>query len=87
MVEVEGQAVCWLDLSVDTQRSVFGPLGKTVVEVSKGRVRVTESPCPHRICVRTGWADQAGEMIVCVPNRIVVSVVGEEEGEVDAVSW
>jgi hypothetical protein len=85
IVEVDGDISCRLDLSVDTQRTVHGPLGETTIQVRRGQVRVTDSPCPHKICVRTGWIDRAGRMIVCVPNRVVVRIEGE--GEVDAVSW
>jgi hypothetical protein len=88
VVEVDGVATCRLDLSIDAQRAVVGPLGETVVEVRDGRIRVAESPCPHGICVRTGWTARAGDVIVCVPNRVVVRVEGlEEEGEVDARTW
>jgi len=84
-IEVDGRPICRLDLSVDTRRTVQGPLGETVIEVRGGRIRIAESPCPHQICVRTGWIDRAGCMIVCLPNRVVVRVEGE--AGVDAVSW
>jgi hypothetical protein len=85
VVEVDGHPVCRLDLSVDTRRTVQGPLGETVIQVRGGRVRVADSSCPYRICVRTGWIGQAGGMIVCLPNRVVVRVTGETG--MDAVSW
>jgi len=85
VVEVDGRLCCRLDLSVDAQRAVRGPLGETVVEVRGGRIRIAESPCPHKICVRTGWIGRSGRMIVCLPNRVVVRVEGE--AGVDAVSW
>jgi len=85
VVEADGRHCCRLDLSVDTQREVRGPLGETVIQVRDGRIRIADSPCPHKICVRTGWIDRAGCMIVCLPNRVVVRVEGD--AGVDAVSW
>jgi hypothetical protein len=35
--------------------------------------------------VRSGWIGQAGQMIVCVPNGVLVRVEGK--GEVDGVTW
>jgi hypothetical protein len=84
VVEVDGQVVHRLDLSVDDQRIVTGSLGETVVQVRDGRIRVADSVCPHNICVRSGWTNRAGDLIVCVPNRVVVRVEGD--GEVDAVT-
>jgi hypothetical protein len=85
VVEVDGRPFCRLDLSVDGRRQVPGPLGETVVEVRGGRIRIAQSPCPHQICVRSGWIGQAGQMIVCVPNGVLVRVEGK--GEVDGVTW
>jgi hypothetical protein len=87
VVAVDGQERLRLTLSQDGRREVAGPLGETIVEVRDGRARVVESPCPHRICVRTGWAARSGDMIVCVPNRVVVRVEGAREGDVDATTW
>jgi len=85
MVETDGRTFCRLDLSVDARRTVPGPLGQTVIEVRDGRIRIADSPCPHKICVRTGWIGRSGRMIVCLPNRVVVRIEGD--AGVDAVSW
>jgi len=85
VVEVDGQQVYRLDLSVDGQKAVNGPLGDATIEVRDSRIRVVSSPCPYKLCVRMGWARTAGDVIVCVPNRVVIRVEGE--GDVDAVTW
>lgn len=88
VVEVDGHEVHRLDLSVDCRRAVAGPLGETVIQVNAGEVRVENSPCPHKLCVRMGWVRRAGSLIVCVPNRVLVRVEGEKkEGEPDVVTW
>ena len=87
VVEVDGRSVCRLDLSVDTHRTIRGPLGETIIQIRAGRIRIADSCCPHRICVRTGWVEQAGRMIVCVPNRVMVRIEGQGDVDADAVSW
>ena len=39
-------------------------------------VTVASSDCPTRDCVRTGTISKAGQAIVCLPGRIVVTVEG-----------
>ena len=78
VVEVNNQEISRLDLFQDGQRTVTGPLGDMVIQVRGGQVRVVSSPCPHKLCVRMGWANRAGDLIVCVPNRVVVRVEGGE---------
>jgi len=69
---------------------VEGPLGATVVEITPGSVRVVDSPCPEKICVKTGSISRPGETIACLPNRVFVVIRGasreEGAGDVDAFS-
>lgn len=39
-------------------------------------VRVTQSNCPTQDCVHTGQISRAGQSIVCLPARIVITLVG-----------
>lgn len=87
VVESADGSIRRLDLSTDQKVPVPGPLGETVVEVRDGRIRVRSSPCPHKICVQMGFRDRDGDVIACVPNRVVVHVVGMERGDrVDGVT-
>ncbi len=54
------------------------------VEVKAGRVRVAESDCPHQLCVRRGWISRAGQVVVCVPNRVLIEIRGTDAGGIDA---
>lgn len=78
VVWLDGEAIHHLDLSRDTRLSVQGPIGTTAVQVHAGRIRVTESPGPRQICVRAGWLQSPGDTAVCLPNRVIVEVTGED---------
>ena len=43
--------------------------------IKDGKADVTEADCPDQICVHTGWIDQEHDMIVCMPNKVVVQIV------------
>ena len=51
-----------------------------VIVVENGRVCVKEANCPDKICVRTGWIQYDGQMIVCLPHKLIVTVVGGADG-------
>ena len=61
--------------------------GHLTVRVENGSVRITDADCPDRYCVRMGSIDSPGQMLVCLPNQIVVRIVGTGETEVDAVVY
>jgi len=87
VIESENRLLQKVDLSQDRDLSVSGPLGETLVEIRSGRIRVSQSPCPHQICVKTGFRDKSGEVIACIPNRVVITIV--ESGvndDIDAVT-
>ena len=73
------------DLGTDRTVLAEGPLGQTKIVITGGRVWVEDSPCRDRVCVQMGKKKRAGEQIICLPNRVVVEVVGDEF-QFDAVS-
>lgn len=85
-VQVGDEVVHVLPLEEEARVEVAGPVGVSRVAVAAGRVRVLDSPCVQRICVRRGWLGEVGEVAVCVPNRLVVRVEGEGRRSFDGVS-
>jgi hypothetical protein len=82
LIEVDNRPVYVLPVDKDRTVSVEGPLGKTVVEIRNHRVRVTESPCHNKLCIKQGWIESGA--IICLPNRVVVTI-GNHEDESDKI--
>lgn len=53
--------------------------------IEDGAASVTEASCPDKLCVRQGKAAFDGQSIICLPNKVVVEVLGGEQGESDVV--
>ncbi len=73
-------------LRLDQDRVVEVPGLNVVVEVQANRVRISESDCPKRICVQTGWVSRPGRSIVCVPKKLLIQVKGGR-AELDAETF
>jgi hypothetical protein len=58
--------------------------GDVKIVAKNGEIRFLESDCPHQICVHTGWISRTNQIAACIPNRILVKIVGDDS-EVDAV--
>lgn len=56
-----------------------------VLVIAGGRADMTEADCPDRLCVRQRAIHRAGESLVCLPNRVVVTVEGGKE-ELDGIA-
>lgn len=72
---------------MDKMINVEGEKGRVVIEVKDGGVRVVESSCLQKICVNTGRINRPGQNIICLPNKVLVTIEGKESSKVDAVSY
>lgn len=52
--------------------------GNIVIEIKSNRVRVKKSDCPEKICVLTGWISKPNQIIVCIPNKLIVKIIGRK---------
>ncbi len=58
------------------------------ITIKDGVVSMTYSTCKNQVCVNTGAISQTRDAIVCLPNKIVVEIVGGsgKGGEADVIS-
>lgn len=66
-----------IDLSFDKTYQVEGDLGNIDIEVKNHQIRVVEENSPYHLCSKQGYISSSSETIVCMPNRIVIEIVGE----------
>ncbi len=71
-------------LANNKQVKIIGPLGESIVEIKDNGVRVKDSPCPLKVCMHQGRINKPGQTIVCVPNRMMIRIMGEKK--VDAIT-
>lgn len=91
VIEVNGQPYQKISLGQDGpefQVKVPGILGESIVEIDKDKVRMLYSPCPDKDCERQGWVSRSGQMIVCLPNRVVIKIESDRtKNDLDGVSF
>ena len=85
VVTVNEKETIRLSLNVDQTTHVKGPLGLTEVEIKKGQARIVRSPCKNKVCIKSGYIRYADRLTACIPNRVVVRIVGKSHRGVDAV--
>ena len=77
VVSVDGERVAKYSLSEDGEYSLNG--GANILVIEKGTAFVREASCPDGLCVRQGKISRTGERIVCLPNRVMIEIVGAGE--------
>ncbi|MCR5207098.1 MAG: NusG domain II-containing protein [Eubacterium sp.] len=84
-VEVNKTAVEVLPLKEDTEYLIETENGSNTLIIKEGYAYISEADCPDKICVRHRKISKNGESIICLPHRVVITVVDENaDNEIDA---
>ncbi|MGB4660498.1 MAG: NusG domain II-containing protein [Mobilitalea sp.] len=86
IVTVDGAVVKSFPLNEDTLYTVDTEDGYNTFEIKDGYVKMIEANCPDKICVNHNKIHYDNETIVCLPNKVVLEIVGGEEDEVDIIA-
>lgn len=87
-IEIDGAVVETLPLDTDTvyEISTNGG-GENTLVIEEGFARVTEANCPDGICKDHSKIRRNCETIICLPHKVVITVVNEaDDNGVDAVA-
>lgn len=78
-VTVDGVEVVSLPLDRDQSFVWEGEAGKNTLVVKNGAARMEFADCPDGLCILQGEIRHTGEIIVCLPHRLVAAVTGSAE--------
>ena len=85
VVEIDGTTVATYPLDENAEYSLNG--GSNVLVIKDGVAYMNYSNCPDHTCEKTGKIRYVGQTIICLPNKIAVTIKGDNaEGGVDFVS-
>ena len=57
-----------------------------VLTIRDGKADMTEADCPDKLCVHQKAISKNHEMIVCLPNKVVVEVTVSEDNGFDSIA-
>jgi len=80
-IEVDGKLIYILPINKDKKILVKGALGLTEIEIKNKMVRIVDSPCKNKNCVKQGWINKG--TIICLPNRVIVRVGNDNKHKID----
>ncbi|SCX11335.1 hypothetical protein SAMN02910339_01621 [Lachnospiraceae bacterium YSD2013] len=91
LVELDGDEYATLSLDTDTTLTVTTDQGTNTIVVHNHEVSVESANCPDLICVNHAPISLTGEVIVCLPHKLVITIKSdnpakESEGSIDAIA-
>ena len=79
-IEIDGVITETLPLDTDTVFEIITEDGGVnLLVIENGNAKVTEANCPDGICKNHAQIHRNGESIICLPHRVVITVVNEAD--------
>ena len=85
-ISVGGTTYGTYDLNKDAIIDVTVNGHHNVVEIKDGAVFITDADCPDQLCIRQGAISNTSQSIVCLPNKVVIELIGPDRGGPDSYS-
>lgn len=86
-VTINNQFYASWPLSAELTTPLPGPCGTNQLHITNGTAFVSHADCPDQICVRHKPITKTGERIVCLPNKVVITILGPENAApIDGIS-
>lgn len=61
--------------------------GFNTLHVEDGQIWIHDASCPDKICIHQGKISRDGEIIVCLPNRMLIKIVdNSSDDEIDFIA-
>ncbi|MFI3313207.1 MAG: NusG domain II-containing protein [Eubacteriales bacterium] len=81
VVTQAGHVVATVDATMDQTVEVGG----NTIQIQDGTATMVSADCPNQVCVHQGTITQGGQVIVCAPNQITVTI--ETADSLDSVAY
>ena len=74
-VSIDGQIVETFSIDEDIE-SMLSTGNKLIIK--DGKAYIYEANCPDKLCIKQGSIDKVNESIICLPNKLVVRIIQNE---------
>ena len=87
-VYYDGKIIDTVNLSEKEEKKICTGENSSVVIVSRdGKIYFESSPCPDKVCVKSGELEKNGDFASCLPEKVVIKVSGAKTSEIDAIVY
>ncbi len=87
IIEQNSKQVAVLDLNKDQEYNLYNgdKICNTVI-IKNGEAYMIYADCKDKICVNHNKISKNNESIICLPNKVIVTVTNSNNNEVDGVA-
>ncbi|MBQ7097246.1 MAG: NusG domain II-containing protein [Clostridia bacterium] len=75
------------DITEDKILRIETEQGFNILKITEKGALMTNASCPDKIDVKSGEISKSGQMIICIPNKVLVRITGKNKLNVDKVTY
>lgn len=88
VVTIDGELYKKYSLKRDLQEKILLPNGSyNDLVIKEGKADITDASCADKICVDHRPVNKVNQSIVCLPNRVMVTIENGEESDIDSQTY
>ncbi len=87
-IEINGEVSEVIPLDSTVTREIKTENGTNTLVIENGCAVMVQADCPDGICTNHKSINKTGESIICLPHKVVVSIINDkaDDNEIDAVA-
>ena len=88
VISIDGQLYKTVPLETHTGTDYIdlnNQYGFNRIEITDQRIRIIDADCPDLLCVQEGFIKNPGELIVCLPHRLLIEIKNTEGAQADII--
>lgn len=87
LITIDGKEYKTFYLKEDTVYNIQHEDGQwNTLEIRDGAVKMLDASCPDKLCVKHKKIQYDNESITCLPNRVVLRIIGGKASDLDAIA-
>ena len=85
VITVDGKEYGTYSLLEEQTITIFEGDKTNVIEIKEGKAYMKSASCPDHLCVEQKAVSYDKESIICLPNKVVISVISDAKNDVDLI--
>lgn len=90
LIEVKGEEYKKISLSPALEKKqikVETELGYNIIEYDGTGAKIVEADCRDQLCTKMGKITQAHQINICLPNKLSIKLISNNDSDLDIISY
>ena len=85
VITIDGKEYGTYSLFEEQTITIDNGNAKNIIVIKDGKAYMQEASCPDQLCVDQNEISFDKESIICLPNKVVITVISDMESDLDGI--